>query len=207
MTTAALPAVSFVHDAERALVLLEPERRRLVEALVEQPDSATGLARRLGEKRQRLNYHLRLLEGAGLVELDEERTKGNCTERVLRPAARHFVLDPAAAGKLALTDPENVGDRFSALYLVALAARAIHELAALLARATTQRARVASASINTTVRLRSPADFDAFARDVTLAITEVVAKYHDEDGDGRWFRLIAGAYPGPRPTAQQTRHP
>jgi hypothetical protein len=85
---------------------------------------------------------------------------------------------------------------------VALAARTIRELASLLARATAARTRVATASINTQVRLRSPADFDAFARDLTQAVAEVVARHHDERGDGRWFRVIAGAYPGPHPTQQ-----
>jgi DNA-binding transcriptional ArsR family regulator len=54
-------------------VLLQPEHRRLVEALASGPESASSLAQRLGEKRQRLNYHLRLLEEAGHVELVEER--------------------------------------------------------------------------------------------------------------------------------------
>jgi DNA-binding transcriptional ArsR family regulator len=199
---AAVP-VAIVRDADHALVLLDPERRRLVEALATAPDSATGLAKRLGETRQRLNYHLRLLESAGLVELEEERQKGGCTERIMRLTARRFVLDPAAIGELGASDPDEIGDRFSARYLVALAARVIRELAGLLARATSERSRVATASINTQVRLRRPADFDAFTRDITQAVAEVVARHHDESGEGRWFRVIAGAYPGPRPTLQQ----
>src|SRR5690606_24914395 len=90
--------VAVVREPERAAALLDPERRRLVEALAEMPDSASGLARRLGDTRQRLNHHLRALEGAGLVELQEERRRGNCTERVLRAVARRFVVDPAALG-------------------------------------------------------------------------------------------------------------
>ena len=35
---------------------------------LDQPDSAAGLARRLGVPRQKLNYHLRLLEDDGLVD-------------------------------------------------------------------------------------------------------------------------------------------
>ncbi|NIP81922.1 MAG: helix-turn-helix domain-containing protein, partial [Gemmatimonadetes bacterium] len=58
--------------------------RRLLDALLERPDSAVGLARRLGDTRQRLNYHLRVLEGAGLVELEEERPRRGVRERVMR---------------------------------------------------------------------------------------------------------------------------
>ncbi|HEU5305450.1 MAG TPA: winged helix-turn-helix domain-containing protein, partial [Gemmatimonadales bacterium] len=178
MTAAPLPSLAIIRQPDHALVLLDPERRRLVEALATAPDSASGLARRLGEKRQRLNYHLRLLEDAGLVELAEERQKGNCTERVLRLAARRFVLDPGTVGNLAVSDPDEAGDdRFSATYLLALAARVIRELADLLERATTQRTRLATASVNTTVRLGSPADFDAFVRDLTRAVAGVVARH------------------------------
>lgn len=198
MTAAAVPSLQIVREPARAQVLLDPERRRLVEALAVAPDSASGLARRLGETRQRLNYHLRLLESAGHVELAEERWKGSRPERVMRLVARRYVLDPAAVGRLA-ADPDEVGDRFSANYLVALASRALRELADLLDRAKGRPARLATASVNTVVRLESPAVFNAFAADLTRAVARVVAKHHDEQGEGRWFRVMAGAYPGPSP--------
>src|ERR671911_1945102 len=101
MPAAAPTTLQIVREPGRAQVLLHPERRRLIEALSAGPDSASGLARRLGESRQRLNYHLRLLEEAGQVELAEERWKGSRPERVMRLVARQYVLDPAALGKLA----------------------------------------------------------------------------------------------------------
>lgn len=197
MTAPAIPSLQIVWQPDRAQVLLHPERRRLVEALAQQPDSASGLARRLGEKRQRLNYHLRLLEEAGHVELAGERWKGGQPERIMRVVARQYVLDPAPIGSLA-ADPDQLGDRFSAIYLVALAARALRELAELLERAKGKRARLATASVNTSVRLESPAAFNAFAIDLTRAVAKVIAKHHREQGEGRWLRVIAGAYPGPR---------
>ena len=192
-------SVEIVRESSRARVLLNPDRRRLVDALVGGPDSATGLARRLRDTRQRINYHLRLLEDAGLVELVEERRKGSQPERVMRLVARRYVIDPAAVEGPA-PDPDEVGDRFSATYLVALASRALRELAELIDRAKTRRARVATASVDTEIRLASPAAFDAFARDLTEAVAAVVARHHTEQGGGRWFRAVAGAYPGPRPT-------
>jgi DNA-binding transcriptional ArsR family regulator len=195
MTAHPVPSLQIVRQPNQAQVLLHPERRRLVEALAEGPDSASGLARRLGESRQRLNYHLRLLEEAGQVELAEERWKGSRPERVMRLVARQYVLDPAAIGSVA-ADPDEVGDRFSATYLVALASRTLRELAELLDRAKGKRARLATASVNTMVRLESPAAFNAFATDLARALARVVAKHHKEQGEGRWFRVVAGAYPG-----------
>jgi DNA-binding transcriptional ArsR family regulator len=198
MTASAVPSLQIVRRPNQAQVLLHPERRRLVEALASGPDSASGLARRLGESRQRMNYHLRLLEEAGQVELAEERWKGSQPERVMRLVARQYVLDPAAIGSVA-ADPDEAGDRFSATYLVALASRALRDLAELLDKAKARRARLATAAVNTTVRLPSPAAFNQFQHDLTQAVARVVAKHHDEQGGGRWFRVFAGAYPGPKP--------
>lgn len=193
------PFVEVLSDTSRAAELLDPERRRLLEALQAAPDSASGLARRLGESRQRLNYHLRRLENAGLVELVEERRQGNCVERVLRPVARRFVVDPGALGSLA-ADPERIADRFSATYLIALATRAIRELAALWRRAQGEEKRLATAGLEAEVRLARPADWPVFVEDLSRAIAAVVARHHDASPEGRSFRVIAGAYPAPTPS-------
>ena len=113
------PALEVVRQPDAAAALLDPVRQQLLPELAE-PDSASGLARRLRLPRQRINYHLRALETAGLVELVEERRKGNCIERVVRATARAFVISPEALGPLGLT-AETVRDRFSSAYLVAAA--------------------------------------------------------------------------------------
>jgi DNA-binding transcriptional ArsR family regulator len=187
--------VELIREPERVAVLVDPDRQRLVAALRESPDSAVGLARRLGDSRQRLNYHLRLLEEAGVVELAEERPRRGVRERVMRVVAERFVVDPSALGELA---PELAGaDRFSATYLVALASRAIRELADLLGRARSTGKRLATAGLSTEVTLAEPADFDAFVEDLSRAVGEVVARHHMEGGGGRTFRVLAGTYPAP----------
>ncbi len=192
-------AVRLVREPEAAAALLDPQRRRLMGALLEEPDSAAGLARRLGDSRQRLNYHLRALEEAGLVELAAKRRRGNFTERVLRVVGRRFVIDPGTLGELA-AEPEDAGDRFSAAYLIALAARAIRELADLLDRAARRRKRLATAALQAEVRLARPADFEAFVSDLSRAVARVIARHHRASGPGRPFRVLAGAYPAPEPS-------
>src|SRR6266852_1396049 len=95
-------ALQIVQSSEKAAVLLQPGRLGLLHTLA-QADSAAGLARRLGVPRQKLNYHLRELEREGFLELVEERRKGNCTERVLRAAARSYLIGPQAIGRLGET--------------------------------------------------------------------------------------------------------
>jgi hypothetical protein len=58
--------------------------------------------------------------------------------------------------------------------------------------------RLATLSIDTEVRFRSPQDRAAFSHDLTAAVTELVSRYHDESAPGgRRHRLMIGAYPKP----------
>jgi DNA-binding transcriptional ArsR family regulator len=181
-----------------AATLLDPIRLEILRAL-DRPDSAAGLARRLGLPRQKLNYHLRLLEGDGLVELVEERKKRNCTERVLRAVAHSYLISPAALGSLA-ADPERVSDRTSSAYLVATAARAITEVSAGREAADGAGKKLPTLTLHADVRFASPEDQGRFAEELTRAVGELVAKYHDDTAPrGRAFRLMAGAWPNPAP--------
>ena len=92
--------VAVIEDPAAAEVSLDPVRARLLAELAE-PASATMLAAPVGLPRQKVNYHLRALERHGLVELVEERRKGNCTERVMRATAASYVISPAALAAVA----------------------------------------------------------------------------------------------------------
>ena len=96
MVAAPAQPLDVIRSPASAAAALDPQRQELLLHLRE-PDSASGLARRLDLPRQRINYHLRVLEEAGLVELVEERRKGNCMERVVRATARAFMISPEAA--------------------------------------------------------------------------------------------------------------
>lgn len=198
MTVATRPdlaPLSVVREPERVTALLDPLRLRILGALRDEPDSSTGIAARLGEARQKVNYHVRALERSGFLELHEERRKGNCIERIVRPTARHWVLDSDALGEIG-ADPDAVRDRFSAAYLIALAARAVRDIGLLERGATEADERLATVSLQTEVRLASPADFAAFVDDLAGAISDVVRRHHDESGpDGRRFQVFLGGYP------------
>ena len=188
--------IQLVETHSGAQALLDPFRRRLLAELAE-PESATGLSKRLGIPRQRLNYHLKQLESEGLVELVEERRKRNCVERVLRAVARSYVISPAVLGRLA-ADPAAVRDHASSAYLVATAARTITEVAALREGASEAGKKLATLTIQSDVRFASPEALRAFTDELTEVLGRLVAKYHDERADaGRAFRLSVAAYPKP----------
>src|ERR687892_2783055 len=117
--------VAVIEDPAAAGVSLDPVRARLLAALAE-PASATTLAARAGLTRQKANYHLRALERHGLVELVEERRKGNVIERVLRATAASYIISPNALSAVA-PDPSRAPDQASARWMLALAARLVRE--------------------------------------------------------------------------------
>lgn len=195
-------ALDVVSDLERAAVLLDPTRLRLVERLAK-PDSAAGLARKLALPRQRVNYHLRELEKAGLVELVEERRKGNCVERLVRATARSYLIGPEALGRLG-PEPERIHDRLSASYLIAVAARAIRELAGLSRRARATGQRLATLTLETEVRFASAATRNAFAEELATDLARLAVKYHQATSpEGRSFRFFVAGYPTPGGSARE----
>ncbi len=193
--------VVVIEDPAAAEVSLEPVRTRLLAELAE-PGSASMLAAKVGLARQKINYHLHALERHGLVELVEERRKGNMTERVMRATAASYVISPAALAAVA-PDPDRSPDQLSAMWLVALAARAVREVGDLIARATRARRPLATFGIDTELRFASASDRAGFVAELSSAVEELVAKYHDERAaGGREHRLLVGLYPSiTRPAA------
>jgi hypothetical protein len=59
--------------------------------------------------------------------------------------------------------------------------------------------RLATLSIDTVIRFRSPADRAAFTSDLTNVVAALAARYHDESAPGgRPHRLVVASYPAPR---------
>src|SRR2546430_1377834 len=98
-----------IQDAARAVVALHPIRLQILERLAE-PASPSSLSKSLGIPRQHLNYHVRELEAAGLVEMIEEKRKGSVVERIYQATAHSYVISPRAMGNLNAS-PSQVKDR------------------------------------------------------------------------------------------------
>jgi DNA-binding transcriptional ArsR family regulator len=194
--------VTVIDDPAAAEVSLDPVRSRLLAELAE-PGSASTLAAKVGLARQKVNYHLRALERHGLVELVEERRKGNMTERVMRATASSYVISPAAVAAFA-PDPDRAPDQLSALWLLALAARLVREVGELIGRAKRAHRPLATFGIDTEVRFASASDRAAFAAELSNAVEALASKYHDEfAAGGRKHRLMVVLHPSiTRPAAE-----
>jgi DNA-binding transcriptional ArsR family regulator len=186
--------VAVIEDAAAAEVSLDPIRARLLAELAE-PGSATTLAVKVGLARQKVNYHLRTLEEHGLVELIEERRKGNVTERIMQATASSYVISPSALATVA-PDPSNAPDRLSARWLLALAGKLVRDVGSLLTGSAAAGKRVATFALDGEIRFASAADRAAFVDELTGSITALVSKYHDDAAEGgRRHRIIVALHP------------
>ncbi|MPZ82151.1 MAG: helix-turn-helix domain-containing protein [Actinophytocola sp.] len=189
--------MAVIEDPAAAEVSLDPIRAKLLAELAE-PGSATTLANRVGLPRQKVNYHLRALEKHGLVELVEERKKGNVTERVLQATASSYVISPMALSAVQ-PDPERAPDRLSARWLLAVASRLVRDVGMLITGATKAQKRVATFALDGEVRFASAADRAAFAEELAHTVTTLIGRYHDENAaGGRDHRLIVAIHPTAR---------
>ncbi|WP_238157415.1 transcriptional regulator [Kribbella sp. VKM Ac-2571] len=186
----------YVEEPEKVRLALSPIRRQLLE-LLREPSSATQLAAALDLPRQRVNYHLRELEKAGLLELVEERRRRGFTERILRASA-DLVVDPGVMGR-AFTQ---IQDQYAAEHLVEVAAGTVRDVARMQTAADADGKRLLTFTLETEVRFAEPGDVHRFTDALTAAMQQVVEEFDSEGG--RPYRLIAGGHPAPRRTEGET---
>lgn len=195
--------VEILNEPARVRAALSPLRRRLLREL-RTPASASALAPRLGVTRQKLAYHLRVLEEQGLVRLVEERQRRGCTERLLRTSARALVVDPELLGELP-AEETMTRDRFSSAFLVAAAARLLGDVAVLRDGAEAAGKRLATVTQEAEIGFRSPAELRSFTEELAESVAELIGKYHVEEDGGRPYRLLIGMHPRRDPEGDASR--
>jgi DNA-binding transcriptional ArsR family regulator len=184
--------IGLIETPEAVGALTHPLRVRILEALRE-PASAAGLARALGVPRQKVNYHLRELERAGLVSQAGERRRGNFVEQLYRPVADGFMISPRVTwGE---QRQSVLRDQVSLARLVELGERLQRDGAELLARAAFEGVEVTSASVEAEVRFATPEERSAFMTEFLEVIGPLLRKHGAREGEP--FRVALGVYPDP----------
>ncbi len=217
--------MTLMDEPDRLRVALTPIRRRLL-ARLRDPASAVQLAAEFDLPRQRVGYHLRVLEEAGLIELVEERPRRGFVERVMGVTANAFLVDPGVltppgeSGESGEVDGGDETDEASGDGATGTAGAA--EVAGVFRRVADQYAaehlvEVAAGTVRDVTRMAAAADrqgvrlltFTLEARvrfaepgdvhDFTDALADAfsqVAARFDTPG-GRPYRLVAGGHPAP----------
>jgi DNA-binding transcriptional ArsR family regulator len=184
--------VHVVDDPEQVAALAHPTRVAILDVL-RTPNSASGVARALGETRQKINYHVRALLDARLITLVGERRSGNFVEQLYHAIAGTFVVSP----RLAWCDDRRAAALRSQLpleHLVEMGERLQREAAALLDRAAFDGDEIPCAAVDASVRFADEDARAAFIDEYLAALEPLLQKYGARDGDG--FRVVVAVHPG-----------
>jgi DNA-binding transcriptional ArsR family regulator len=95
-----MKAAYIVSDPEVARVLIDPMRRAVLSFLREKPMTQAQLADKLGLSDASLNYHMKILMKAGLVNIARQEVEEHgIMQKFFAPAAYTFVYDLDALPK------------------------------------------------------------------------------------------------------------
>ncbi len=185
--------VRFLDDPQAVRALNHPVRLQLLEAL-RAPASAAGVARSIGQPRQKVNYHLKQLERSGLVELAGERRVGNMLERLYKAAAGTFVVSP----RLGFSGERRAAalrDQVSLKNLVDVGERLQRDATGLLDRAAYDGEEIPSAAVEAEVCFADAGARSAFMEKYLAALGPLLREYGASEGQP--FRITMAVYPDP----------
>jgi DNA-binding transcriptional ArsR family regulator len=184
--------VLLLDRVDQASALLKPIRLELLRRMAE-PSSCPELARQVGASTQKVNYHVRVLEDAGLVERVGERRVRGIVEGRYRASAGSYWLSPALVGQVG--GRARARDAFSLGFLLTLAEELQDDVGRLAERQGEQP--VPSLGLSAEVELRSGQDRAAFMRELQDSFTALARKYGARTGEqaGERFRLALACYP------------
>ncbi|WP_084429921.1 ArsR/SmtB family transcription factor [Kibdelosporangium aridum] len=189
-----MKSIAEVTSTEAVQAMAHPMRLRILAALRE-PGSAAGVARELGEPRQKVNYHVKELERVGLAHRVGERRAGNLVESLYQATAATYVVSP----RLAWVDRpriEALAEQVALENLVAVGERLQQAAALLLDRAAFDGEKIASAAVEAEVRLADAAQRTAFLKEYMSAVGPILKKYGDSQGDP--YRVVLAVHPDPK---------
>src|SRR6476646_9446981 len=110
--------VYYIEDIDQATALLKPIRLEILRRLGE-PRTCEQLAEHFNDSAQKIYYHVKTLEKAGLVEKVAEKRVRGTVEGYYQAKARSYWLAPSLVGKVG--SPQQARDQASLRVLLQLA--------------------------------------------------------------------------------------
>lgn len=185
-------AMAMLEDAGTARLALSPLRRLLL-ARLGTPASAAALSEELDMPRQKIGYHLRLLEKAGLLAEAGSRRRRGFTEKLYETRSDALLVDPMI---LAPADPDATEkqDRFAAEHLVRTAAGIVREVSRMRAAAADEGSRLLTFTVEADVAFAQPSDIARFTGRLADAVAAIAADFAPR-GEGRAYRVTIAGHP------------
>lgn len=184
--------LAIVDDVGAVKAALTPFRRDLLIRLRE-PGSAATLGEALKLPRQKIGYHLRVLEKAGLIAAAGTRQRRGFTEKLYETCGDALIVDPMI---LAPPDYDRADkqDRFAAEHLVRTAAGMVHDVSRMQGDAAREGSRLLTFTIEADVAFAHPSDIDRFTARLSDALSEIAADFAPS-GTGRRYRVTIAGHP------------
>jgi hypothetical protein len=184
-------------DRDAIAAATHPVRAAILDAM-RTPSTAAAVARKLGQSRQNVAYHVRELERVGLLEHVGERKNGNFLEQTYAAVADAILISPTSTWGDDGTRHRALADQLSLGELFATGERLQHDSALLLDRAAFDGEQIPSASVVTDIRFASDEARTAFLHDYVEALTALARAHGSRRGTP--YRLVLAAYPNPEDT-------
>jgi DNA-binding transcriptional ArsR family regulator len=177
--------VFYLERLDQAEALLRPGRIEILRQLAE-PASCTDVAGRLSQAPQKVYYHVKQMEQAGLVDRVAQRPVRGITEGIYQAAGASYWLAPTLVGAIGR---RRVEDEMSLGYLLSLSEQLQTDLARLALRSGDR----PSLGLSGEVRL-APERRPEFLNDLRAAIEGVLTRYSGAEGAS--YRIALACYPG-----------
>ena len=189
--------VCYIEDVEQAMALLKPLRLEILRRL-DSPRTCPELATEFEESAQKIYYHVKALQEAGLVnKVAEKRVRGT-VEGYYQAKARSYWLAPKLVG--AVGGARQARDQASLRVLLQLAEDVIEDTGRLGSASEAGR-HVPSLSLSAQIHLADSAQRAEFLQELQTTFQTLALKYgipqNDDDGTNKSanFRLVMMCYP------------
>lgn len=188
--------VFYIEDVDQAMALLKPIRLEILRRMGE-PRTCDELAKVFEDSAQKIYYHVKALQDAGLVEKVLEKRVRGTAEGYYQAKARSYWLSPTLVGKVG--SPQQARDQASLRVLLQLAEDVIDDTARL---GSTSEAglTVPSLSLSAQIHLADAKQRTQFLQELqsafqTLALKYGVAEDSEAARESANFRLVLMCYP------------
>lgn len=189
--------VLYIEQVEQAMTLLHPLRIELLKHMSE-PRTCPELAEQFNTTPQKIYYHVKALERAGLVDKVEERRVRGVVEGHYQAHAKTYWLAPSLVGQVG--GPQTARDQTSLRFLLSLAEEVQDDIGRL-GQQSVLGDEVPSLGLSAQIYLPDGARRAEFLHDVQTLFQDLARKYGippDEADDeliGKLFRLVLACYP------------
>ena len=185
--------VRYIEEIEQALALLKPQRLEILKRLAE-PRTCPELAVIFDDSPQKIYYHVKALESAGLVDKIAERRVRGAVEGIYQARARSYWLAPSLVGQIG--SPSQARDQASLRVLLSLAEDVIEDAGRLGERSGVG-GEVPTLSMSAQIHLPDGKRRTEFMRELEAVFQDLAHKYSLDqvEDDSANFRLVMLCYP------------